>query len=60
MDSAIPMYVLILIISVAMVFFKLGKNGCDNNHKIEYRFIPRNQIEMEENTTASDILSDFV
>ena len=60
-DSLFPLYIFMLLFSVALVFFKIGSNyACNNkNTKIEYRFIPRNHQELEENVQASDVLKDF-
>lgn len=61
-DSLFPLYMFMLLLSVALVFFKIGsKHACENQKsKVEYRFIPRNQQELEENVQASDVLQDFV
>lgn len=61
-DSLFPLYIFMLLFSVALVFFKLGSNyACESQkNKVEYRFIPRNQQELEENVQASDVLKDFV
>jgi hypothetical protein len=61
-DSLFPIYIFMLLFSIALVFFKIGSNyACENkNTKVEYRFIPRTQKELEENTQASDVLQDFV
>jgi len=62
MESLVPVYILMLLFSVALVSFKIGSNyACENKKsKVEYRFIPRNQQELEENVHASDVLKDFV
>ena len=61
MDSLVPVYMLMLVISVAILFFKIGSTySCDKKNKVEYRFIPRTQEELEEHTQASDVLRDFV
>lgn len=59
-DSLVPIYILMLLFSVALVFYKFGSNACENNNKIEYRFIPRSHEEMEQNINATDVLNDFV
>ena len=61
-DSLFPLYIFMLLFSVALVFFKIGSNyACENkSNRVEYRFIPRNQQELEENVQASDVLNDFV
>ena len=61
-DSLFPLYIFMLLFSVALVFFKIGSNyACENkNNRVEYIFIPRNQQELEENVQASDVLNDFV
>lgn len=61
-ESLFPLYIFMLVCSIALVFFKLGSNyACENQKgKVEYRFIPRNQQELEENVQASDVLQDFV
>ena len=60
-ESLFPLYIFMLLCSIALVFFKLGSNACENQKgKVEYRFIPRNQQELEENVQASDVLQDFV
>ena len=61
MDSLVPVYMFMLLLSVAILFFKIGSTySCDNKHKVEYRFIPRTQEELEKHTQPSDVLSDFV
>ncbi len=61
MDSLVPVYIFMLLFSVALVFFKIGSNyACENKSKVEYRFIPRTQKELEENIQASDVLNDFI
>ena len=60
MDSLVPVYIFMLLCSVALVFFHLGKTYCNNENKIEYRFIPRTHEELEQNTSASDVLRAFV
>lgn len=59
-ESLFPLYTFMLVCSVALVSFKLGSYACKNQKSIEYRFIPRNQQELEENVKASDVLKDFV
>jgi len=61
-DSLFPLYMFMLLFSVALVFYKIGSNyACENNKKkVEYRFIPRNHQELEENVQASDVLKDFI
>jgi len=60
-DSLFPIYIFMILFSVALVFFKIGSNyACENKKSVEYRFIPRNQQELEENVQASDVLKDFV
>ena len=59
MDAA-PIYVFMLLISVSILSFKIGSNvACDNNHKIEYRYIPRSLEELEKNN-ASNVLNDLI
>lgn len=61
MDSLVPVYIFMLLFSVALVFFKIGSNyACENKNKVEYRFIPRTHQELEDSTQASDVLKDFV
>ncbi len=59
MDT-VPIYVLMLLFSVALVFFKIGSKFACDNIRTEYRFIPRTHEELEKHTQASDILNDFV
>lgn len=61
MDTYAPVYIFMLLFSVALVFFKIGSQfACENKNNIEYRFIPRTQEELEANTKASDVLNDFI
>lgn len=60
MDTYAPVYIFMLLFSVALVFFKIGSQFACENKKIEYRFIPRTQEELEANTKASDVLNDFI
>lgn len=60
-NSLTPIYTLFLLLSVALVSFKMGKKYCDNGaQNIEYRFIPRTHEELEKDYTASDVLKNFV
>jgi len=60
-NSLTPIYTFLLLLSVALVSFKLGKKYCDNvAQNIEYRFIPRTHEELEKDYTASDALKNFI
>ena len=53
------LYVLLLILSVILISFNAGKKYCTNHNKrVEYRFIPKTQDEIENNPT--DILKDYM
>lgn len=58
--SIVPVYVFILLSSVAFVSFQLGRRFCGHGQKVEYRYIPRSHEELEQNTSASDALRNFV
>jgi hypothetical protein len=60
-NSIVPVYILMLLVSVALVCFNLGRRYEDNNtRKVEYRFLPRTQEEMEKHISATESLSSFV
>ena len=59
-NSLTPIYTLLLLLSVALVSFKMGKKYCDNDAQVEYRFIPRTHEELEKDYTASDVLKNFI
>lgn len=60
MDSLLPMYVFMLLFSVSLVSFHLGKYQCNQKKVQEYIFFPRTQEELEKYTTASDSLKHFL
>jgi hypothetical protein len=48
-----------VIFSTSFIFFQIGKKFCSNEKKIEYRFIPRTQEELESHITAVDVIKDY-
>lgn len=59
-NSLTPIYTLLLLLSVALVSFKIGTKYCDDHAQVEYRFIPRTHEELEKDYTASDVLKNFL
>lgn len=58
MSTLAPLYVLVMLCSVALISFNLGKKACQA--PIEYRFIPRTQQEAEEHVGAGAVLGDLI
>ena len=53
-DSLVPLYLVVLVVSVALVAYKVGERNCVRT--VEYRYLPRSQEELEKETTPSQVL----
>lgn len=53
-------YVLSLIVSVAFLFFHIGKKMSYQRERIVYRFIPKNHEELEKENIPSDIMTSLL
>tara|TARA_Y100000741_G_scaffold140479_1_gene106059 strand:+ start:1453 stop:1632 length:180 start_codon:yes stop_codon:yes gene_type:complete len=53
-ESLVPLYLVVLVLSVAMVAYKVGERNCVT--RVEYRYLPRSQEELEKETTPSQVL----
>lgn len=51
--SSVHVFVALMLISVAIVFFSLGNKYC-NCKSVQYRFIPKDEFD-EDDTKASDV-----